>query len=209
MRASGEIGMRSRREICTKSSREQFVRSMQLRVIIICVLGFVIGCFISDAKAEYAGTVLASKQNVEQSGTVYMQILRNTQGQPPHDPIRLADAFMASAAKHGLDPVLLSAIGAVESNYYVGAVNSRSNDFGLMQINATNIKKLGLSKKRLLTDIEYSIEAGASILAWFKSRYAKKEPRNWFCRYNWGTRNLKGVGGKICKKYAAKVRRRL
>ena len=142
-------------------------------------------------------------------GKVYTQVLRNTKGSPPHDPLRLARAIVLSSEAHSVSPKLLSAILASESGYFVGAINSKTRDYGIGQISITNIRTLKLSKKKLLTDIEYSVDASALILSWFQERYAKKEPKTWFCRYNVGTRRIKGVIKRICVRYVKRVRRKL
>lgn len=157
---------------------------------------------------QYFGDLVLGDKTVNENqlrmvGEVQQQILRNTKNSPPHDPVRLATAFVASASKYGLDARLLAAIGAVESGYFVAAVNKRSNDFGLMQVNVYNVKSLKLSKTLLVTDIEYSIDAGARILKYFKDRFEREEPRNWFARYNCGT----GKWRRVCDVYASKVRR--
>lgn len=187
-------------------SKKWFQRQMTFRLIVIILLGFILSLFVQDADADYLGSVIARSEAVEDSGAVYMQILRNTHGEPPHDPVRLAAAFTDSAKRHGLSPQLLTAIGGAESSYYVGAINKRTADYGIMQVNAYNIKKMKLSKKKLLTNIEYSVEQGARILAWFKRKYAKAEPKTWYCRYNVGTRPLKGSLKRICNRYIRTVR---
>lgn len=176
------------------------------KVKLLILLGF----WGFSANSDYFGDELLqsySLSTLSKVGAVQQQILRNTRGVPPHDPLRLAEAFVRSANKYGLDANLLAAVAFVESGYFVGAVNKRSNDFGLMQVNLYNIRAMGLSKERLLTDIEYSIDAGAQILAYFAKRYRKVEGSEWVCRYNIGTRAKKGALARICVRYSAKVRR--
>lgn len=181
---------------------------MRLRLNIILTLGSI--ALSPVASAQYLGDVIVQNWSLEaisEVGTVQAQILENTQGAPPHDPLRLAKAFVASAHKYNLPPNLLAAVAMVESRYYVGAVNKKSNDFGIMQVNQYNIDAMGLSKKRLLTDIEYSIDSGARILAYFAKRYYVQEGRDWVCRYNIGTRKKTSALEAICKRYNKKVRR--
>ena len=183
----------------------EFVDKMIWRLMIIALIGFLLGIFVQEAEARYPGDFLLGNKK---AGAVYVQIMRNTGEKPPHDPFKLAASFEKVAKKYGLDPLLLSAMAAVESGYFVGAINSRTADYGIMQINARNIKHYKFSKERLLTDVPYSIEAGAIVLSWFKAKYAHKE-KNWFCRYNVGVRKLEGALGRICKSYASKVRSKL
>lgn len=113
------------------------------------------------------------------------------------------------AKRYNLDPLLYSAIIAAESGYRVGAINKKSMDYGIAQVSEANIKAKGWDKKRILTDVAYSLDKGAQILAYFQRRYKSKEPTTWFCRYNVGTRKLIGKWKRICLRYASKVWERL
>jgi soluble lytic murein transglycosylase-like protein len=179
----------------------------------VCLLGLFgsrMGAASGFADEHYLGDRLLSvnESQLIMVGTVQQQILRNSP-KPPHSALRLASAFVSSGLKHGVDPRLLAAIGFVESRYFVGAVNKRSNDWGLMQVNSYNIKAMKLSKRRLLTDVEYSIDSGARILAYFQKRYKKSEPNTWMCRYNIGSRAKKGVLLRLCNRYNSKLRQAL
>lgn len=97
---------------------------------------------------------------------------------------QLVAAFLAAEKKFGVPAVILQAIAFVESSYVLNAVNKQSNDYGLMQINVYNIKHYGFDKKRLLTDLHYSVNAGAQVFRWFYRRYNLDEAIG---RYNCGT----------------------
>lgn len=104
------------------------------------------------------------------------------------------------AQEYNIDAELFVALVDLESNFQVAAFNKRTKDYGLTQINAYNIKALNLDAKRLLTDPEYNLRAGAQILAWFQRTYAHREP-DWFCRFNVGTGRLGPKRIKLCMKY--------
>ena len=55
-----------------------------------------------------------------------------------------------------------------------------------MQVNERNVKHYGLDKDRLVSDIQYSIDAGAMIFKWFYLNYPLDEA---ISRYNCGTKN--------------------
>jgi len=57
-------------------------------------------------------------------------------------------------------------------------------DFGISQINYKTAKAFNLELHKLTTDLNYSVEAGARILADFKTRYGKREPSTYWTRYN-------------------------
>jgi hypothetical protein len=121
---------------------------------------------------------------------------------------RLINAVCASAEKHGVPVEVLVALLHVESGFRLGAVNSKTNDFGIAQVNEFNIKAFGINKKLLLTDLEYSIDKGAMILSWFHRTYSKRESM-WYARYNVGTRKLRGALLKIYNRYGKKIQWRV
>lgn len=80
-------------------------------------------------------------------------------------------------------------------------------DFGIGQINYKTIKNFNFDQKKLLSDMTYSVEAAAIVLADFK-RFQKKEPNTWYCRYNVGTRGLDRIR-PACQKYIILVARHM
>jgi hypothetical protein len=80
-------------------------------------------------------------------------------------------------------------------------------DLGLMQVNYKNLKRFKLDRTKLVSDVEYSVEAGTRILATYK-RYAAKEPQTWMCRYNTGTAPYEKIR-ENCLDYKSKVDRYL
>ena len=151
------------------------------------------------------GTSSAFEIDYKDLAIVKQQVLKYSSLRSGKSAAKLAYKIVRVSSKYNLDPILFSAIIATESNYRVDAVNERTKDYGLTQISIGNVKAYKLSIKKLLTDVNYGLDAGAKILSWFKVKYAIKEPKFWFCRYNVGTRSLKGNLGKICKRYALKV----
>jgi len=117
----------------------------------------------------------------------------------PGEALRLSNVFHKVSRRYRLNPRLMVAIAFQESSLTLEAVrqvrgisleeNSSNDlitvgsDFCMMQINAGNISRLGLDAKKLLTDAEYCIEAGARILRDFQKKYGDLE-RNWWSRYN-------------------------
>lgn len=120
---------------------------------------------------------------------------------------RLSKSICKSATRHGVPPMEYTAILMQESAYKLNAVNKRSNDYGIAQINEYNIRAWKMSKKRLLGDLEYSVDQGAFILSWFYKTYRMREPDTWLCRYNVGVKPMKGVTERLCLKYYNKVQR--
>ncbi|MCB9229789.1 MAG: lytic transglycosylase domain-containing protein [Deltaproteobacteria bacterium] len=111
----------------------------------------------------------------------------------------LSHVFHRVARKHHLDPRMLVAIAYQESAFNLSAIRKVSgfdmdrdrnyaevtvgSDFCMMQINSANIRHYGFDIERLLTDAEYCITAGATILNGFKKRFGQLE-EFWWTRYN-------------------------
>lgn len=96
------------------------------------------------------------------------------------------------AEEYKIEPALFHAIISVESQWNMNAYNARSKDIGLAQINERSARLHSFDLQRLKTDPWYNLRAGAYILADFKKRYGKREPNNWFVRYNLGARPIVG-----------------
>ncbi|MBI1920473.1 MAG: lytic transglycosylase domain-containing protein [Geobacter sp.] len=78
-----------------------------------------------------------------------------------------AFCFQEAGEKYGISPLLLESIARTESGLKVSAVGvnvNGSRDLGLMQINSSWIRPLGLDPERLVTDACYNTEVGARIL---------------------------------------------
>lgn len=174
-----------------------------MRVLMMCLfLGLTIPAVATSQKSTYQ-----YPKNPPQVVTVRTQILKNNPKLPKNYAQKLATAIVAKSEKHGLKPRLLAAILMQESRYSMDAVNRKTKDFGIAQINFKTIAGFGFDQNRLMTDLDYAVEAGAIVLASYK-RYAKREPKTWYSRYNCGTRSLDVVGG-ICDDYKSRVERYL
>ena len=111
----------------------------------------------------------------------------------------LAKTILEKSKKHGVSPTILAAVLMQESSYRISAKNFRCGisvttgeqdcvvvDYGIGQINHKTIKNFNFDETRLLSDLEYSVEAAAIVLADFKRMYGHKEEEYW-TRYNSST----------------------
>jgi len=115
--------------------------------------------------------------------TIYNQILSN---KPEIDKVKakqIAHHISMVNIRYKIPKRIYAAILMQESRYKLNAVNKKSNDYCMAQINIRTARAFNFDKKRLLTDLKYCIEAGAIVLADFKRMYAHKE-NTWFTRYN-------------------------
>ncbi len=115
--------------------------------------------------------------------STYRQIVSNKPSIDPKLAQTISRSVVKSSKKYGINPNLYAAILMQESGYNPKAVNKKSQDFGLSQINKNTVSTFRFSKLKLMTDIPYSIEAGAIVLHDIKLRYEKKESHYW-TRYN-------------------------
>ncbi len=118
---------------------------------------------------------------------VYNQIVKNSPKISATYAKTLSEKIVTYAQKYNIKPKIFTAILRQESNYKLSAKNCTSGtckDFGISQINAKTIDAFKFDRVRLLTDLDYSIEAGAIVLADFKRMYFKREGYSYWCRFN-------------------------
>jgi soluble lytic murein transglycosylase-like protein len=119
--------------------------------------------------------------------------------------VSLAYYIDEAARDYHVPADLLTAILAKESMFRLDAVNKRTKDYGIGQINLRTIKAYHFDMNRITLDLRYSIRASAQVLSWFK-RY-KPHEAVWFCRYNVGTAKFTIQNINSCVKYASGVQR--
>lgn len=107
---------------------------------------------------------------------------------------QLAPAILEAANEYGVDPVVIARIIIVESRGKAKAVNKKTKDYGLMQINVNTAISMGISNTCLL-DWRCNLKHGTEILSKFKR----------VCRYNVGTASLKGARLEKCLHYEKKL----
>lgn len=117
------------------------------------------------------------------SNPTYCQIVRNSPKINKKYALELSAFINKVGALYGVKPHRLTAILAQESRYKLNAINHESLDYGIAQINHKTVAAFGFDKQKLLTDLEYSVKAGAIVLADIKKRYGHREEDYW-TRYN-------------------------
>lgn len=151
-------------------------------------------CSTVEAKAEYC-----------EDNPIFCQILDNSPNLDKNYAYELSNVIYRASKKYNINKHLLSAILMQESSYKLNA-NNNNLDLGIAQINVNTAKSLKLNNKKLMTDLKYSVEAGASVLKWFQKTYKKREPDTWYCRYNVGSRKNANES-KACAAYIKAVNR--
>ncbi len=120
-------------------------------------------------------------------------------------PANLKNLIEKAANENGIDPALLDAIVAVESNYDTRA-RSGAGALGLTQLMPTNIKELGITDA---FDPEQNLQGGARQLSQLMARYHGKLDLV-LAAYNAGPTAVDQAGGRIpnyaeTQKYVRKV----
>lgn len=137
--------------------------------------------------------------NVYAKTSTYEQIIINKPNICKEKAKTIAKTIKKVRKKYEIPKGIIVAILMQESSYRLNAVNKDSSDYGMSQINHRTIAAFGFDKERLMTDLEYSIEAAGIVLADFKKRHAHKDPI-WFARYNHGKPSIK-------RRYFEKIKR--
>lgn len=138
--------------------------------------------------------------------TTFEQIVHNQPQINQQYARRVATIVDRLADKYKVPANVLAGIMMVESNYQLNVVNAKSNDYGILQINQYHINNGSkFDKVRLLTDLEYSIEAGFIVFKWFYKTYPTLEEA--VKRYNVGTCTNGCLQWETVVRYWNKVRR--
>ena len=133
----------------------------------------------------------------------------------PHDTRRvshadlevIADAiYRVSRGSQLISWQILVSIAHKESAFHKGAIGP-TKDVGLMQISPRNIKRMGLDRKRLLTDPEYSLEVALELLEYNKTRFHRYP--FWIGIYQVGTRIHDPHRRLMAKNYHRSIQKRL
>ena len=78
-----------------------------------------------------------------------------------------ADLIAAAAQRHGLDPVLLTAMATVESSFDPSAVSPKGAG-GLLQLMPATAQRFGVTD---VFDVSQNVDGGARYMSWLLERY--------------------------------------
>ena len=122
----------------------------------------------------------------------------------------LAKKIYVTSRNYSIDPKLILAIIATESNFRNDVVSS-SGDFSLGQINVKiwnkEFKRLGIDsidKKELQKSEDYALKKMGEILTILKNRHKKEDPR-WYSNYHSRTKKLKTIYSKKIEKHLGSI----
>jgi len=135
---------------------------------------------------------------------IYCQILKNSPKINKQYAMRLSNVIDNMSKLYKLDSAIYTAILAQESMFKLNAKNCRKGfcyDHGISQINYKTALIYNFNLNGLTTDLVYSVQAGAIVLADLRKAYAHKDKDYW-TRYNASNKLKRAV-------YKAKVIRYL
>lgn len=133
---------------------------------------------------------------------IYCQILKNIPKIDRNYAFKTSQLIKKVSSEYNIIPRIMTAILAQESRYKLNAVNYKTKDYGISQINHRTVEHYKFDKKRLLTDLEYSIRAGVIVLAQLKQKFGKED--YYWCRYNVGVKPKYIIEAR-CLKYKQMV----
>lgn len=105
-----------------------------------------------------------------------------------------AGAIASAALQHGLDPLLLEAVVAVESRGRTHAVSPKGA-VGLMQLMPATARELGVDDRDALFDAPTNLEAGARHLRALQRRFPSLDLA--LAAYNAGAAAVERFGGRV------------
>lgn len=117
---------------------------------------------------------------------VTSHVTKNNPNLTKKEASRISVSIVRKTKKYDLPRGIFTAILAQESMYGLSAKNcslGKCTDIGISQIHISTIERYKFDKNKLLTDLDYSIEAGCIVLKDFMIKYGNKE-KNWYSRYN-------------------------
>lgn len=151
---------------------------------------------------------------------VFCQIVKNKPKIDKQYAMKLSNLIHKMHLKYKIPSKIFTAILMQESGYSLKAKGKSCgidkdnkekcvySDFGISQIHYKTVDLWDFDLNKLTIDLEYSVEAGAIILADFMKRYKSKDnDGEWFTRYNCGERG--GTKRDTCQIYKKLVERYL
>lgn len=119
---------------------------------------------------------------------------------PDAVPVKdLAKEVLKVSRAHQVDPLLVARIIVVESRGRANAKNSRTDDYGLMQINKATQIAYGVSDD-CMKDWKCNLDAGVKILSDMLKMKGSRP-----CMYNVGPRGRFEKYKTACEKYEVKI----
>lgn len=119
---------------------------------------------------------------------------------------RLAAALRDVSRECGMPWQILLSVAFHESSLKTGAVNAKTRDYGLTQINDKTILNLRLDRSRLLTDERYALGAACRVLSENRTKHASTF-RYWLGMYRSGNAVWKDAVRRNAMSYDTMIRK--
>lgn len=145
-------------------------------------------------------TILTLRSEAASISSIHNQIVKNRPKLSRSYVVALRAAILKSCLKHKIPCDIFTAILMQESRYKLDAFNPDTKDHGIAQINEKTAIAFGFNIHKLHHNLEYSVEAGAVVLADFRRMYGKKE-EDWWTRYNSSRPSQRQIYGNLVAQY--------
>ena len=133
--------------------------------------------------------------------STYYQILKIHPNINERDAQVISEHIVVASNKYNLDKYLLVALMAQESMFNNSKIRHHQ-DYGILQVNIHTARAYRFDLQKITSDLGYSVDSGAKVLSEFKKSYQKKEPKNWWTRYNSSVNHhRKQYKKSVCKFY--------
>lgn len=197
------------------------MKNNDVKTLIISIIIWIILIAIALSSAE-AKEVNCNKH------PIYCQIKKNSPKLDKQKAMELSNVIYNISIKYSLPIRIFVGILAQESGYKLEAKGCHKGlvkdvkqgpfrfpmnddmfeykevkvcaDFGIGQIYYKTAKSFNLDLNRLTTDLEYSVEAAAIVLADFKKRYSAREV-DWWTRYNASSKIKRKIYKQLVQRY--------
>jgi hypothetical protein len=199
------------------------MRKDDLRIIITTAIGIWILLIFLGVSNAHAKSVNCNKH------PIYCQIKKNSPRIDKKKAMHLSNVIHKISRKYSLPTRIFVGILAQESGYKLEAKGCHKGlvkevthmetrapmtthpiveykevkvcaDFGIGQIYYKTAKGFGFNLNKLTTDLDYSVEAAAQVLADFKKRYSAREV-DWWTRYNARSRIKRKIYKQLVERY--------
>lgn len=168
----------------------KLLSQMMIRIVSVGLAALLMSLFMTPPQLKpQVKQLINAKTQLKAPKNLVRQIQRNHPGLTPDYTNNLAATFEQVSKRYKLPANRLSAMAMQESGYVLDAkqcyeLNSEIRcDYCMMQINDHTIQSYGFDVQKLMTDLDYCVDAGAKVLSDFKKQYGKTDKDFW-TRYN-------------------------
>lgn len=152
--------------------------------------------FLSSTQAGISSSTKASRdEHLAMRAKILSTFKKKLPKKFSHYAYSVTHTVMEQSSKHNIDPLLITAVIAGESNFNPTAIGP-IGEIGMMQLRASTAewiaKKKGIHWRgvRALTNPNYNIRLGVAYLSYLKKRFSSRGGLLYLAAYNMGETSL-------------------